>query len=89
MIRDWAAERIEAQYPDQAAENLASLVNDSDPHLQITAAKAIGESSDPRYEPVLLAAYPETEGYVRNWFMTTLGKLGSRTLLPRNANCSP
>jgi hypothetical protein len=83
MIRDWAAERIEAQYPDQAAENLASLVNDSDPHLQITAAKAIGESSDPRYEPVLLAAYPETEGYVRNWFMTTLGKLGSRTLLPQ------
>jgi HEAT repeat protein len=83
MIRDWAAERIETQYPDQAAENLANLVNDPDPYLQITAVKAVGESSDPRYEPALLAAYPETEGYVRNWFMTTLGKLGSRTLLPQ------
>jgi hypothetical protein len=83
MIRDWAAKRIEAQYPDQAAENLAGLVNDPDPHLQITAARAIGDSGDPRYEPALLAVYPETEGYVRNWFMTTLAKLGSRTLLPQ------
>jgi hypothetical protein len=83
MIRDWASKRIEVQYPDQAAENLASLVNDPDPHLQITAAKAIGDSRDPRYEPALLAIYPETEGYVRNWLMTTLAKLGSRTLLPQ------
>jgi hypothetical protein len=31
-------------YPDHAAENLAGVTNDPDPHLQITAAQAIGES---------------------------------------------
>ena len=83
IARDWAARRIEQQHPQQAAESFVSLLADPDPDLQITAAKAIGESGDLRYEPALLAAYPESEGYVRNWLMTTLGKLRSPTLLPQ------
>jgi hypothetical protein len=83
IARGWAADRIEQQYPQQAAENFIGLLTDPDSHLQITAAEAIGKSGDARYEPALLAAFPESEGYVRNWFMTTLGQLHSPTLLPQ------
>jgi HEAT repeat protein len=83
IARGWAADRIEQQYPQQAAENFVGLLTDPDSHLQITAASAIGKSGDTRYEPALLAAFPESEGYVRNWFMTTLGQLRSPALLPK------
>ncbi len=83
IARGWAADRIEQQYPQQAVESLISLLTDPDFHLQITAARAIGESGDIRYEPALSAAFPESEGYVRNWFMTTLGQLHSPALLPQ------
>ncbi len=82
-VRRWAADRIEAQYPHQAAESFVGLLTDSDPHLQITAARAIGESGDTRYEPALLAVFPESEGFIRNWLMATLGQLRSPTLLPQ------
>jgi HEAT repeat protein len=83
IARGWAADRIEGQYPQQAAESFVGLLTDPDSHLQITAAGAIGKSGDAHYEPALLAAFPESEGYVRNWFMTTLGQLRSPTLLPQ------
>jgi HEAT repeat protein len=90
IARGWAADRVEQQYRQQAVESFVGLLTDPDSHLQITAARAIGESGDLRYEPALLAALPESEGYVRNWFMTTLGQLRSPALLPRpTAHRSP
>ncbi|MEJ2556035.1 MAG: hypothetical protein P8186_07385 [Anaerolineae bacterium] len=83
IARGWAADRIEQQYSQQAAESFAGLLTDQDSHLQITAARAIGESGDLRYEPALLAALPKSEGSVRNWLMTTLGQLRSPALLPQ------
>jgi HEAT repeat protein len=83
IIRNWAARHIEGQYPDRAAESFVGLLTDPDPHLQITACRAISQSDDPRYEPALLAVYPESEGFVRNWLMTTLAQLRSPGLLPQ------
>jgi HEAT repeat protein len=83
MIRQWAARCIEEQYSHLAAESFVNLLTDPDPHLQITAARAIGNSGDPSYEPALLAVWPESEGSVRSWFTATLGRLRSPTLLPQ------
>lgn len=82
LARHWAADRIEEQYPQQAAASFVGLLTDPDTHLQITAARAIGDSSDPRYEPALLVVWPASQGFVRNWFTTTLGQLRSPSLLP-------
>lgn len=82
LVRHWAADRIEEQYPQQAAASFAGLLTDPDTHLQITAARAIGDSGDPRYEPALLAVWPVSQGFVRNWFTTTLGQFRSPSLLP-------
>ena len=51
LLRNWAATRIESQYPDQAAESFLGLLSDTDNHLKITAASAIARSDDGRYEP--------------------------------------
>jgi hypothetical protein len=83
LVRGWAADRIEQQYPQQAAESFVGLLTDSDHHLQITAAREIQKSGDIHYEPALLAVLPESEGFVRNWVMTSLGKLRSPTLMPQ------
>ena len=84
-VRRWAADRIEAQYPQQAVESLAGLLTDPDTDLQITAARLIGDSGDKRYEPALLAVWPESRGFVRNWLTTALGQLRSPGLLPHLA----
>jgi HEAT repeat protein len=83
IARGWAVDRIEQQYPRQAAESFVGLLTDPDSHLQIMAARAIGESGDLRYEPALLAALPKSDGAVRNWLMTTLSQLHSPTRLPK------
>ncbi len=82
LLRYWAMSRIEEQYPSQAAESFVGLLTDPDPYLQSTAARAIMASGDNRYEPALTAVFPESEGFVRNWFMSALGKLRSPALLP-------
>ncbi len=82
MIRTWAAQRIQTQYPHLAAESLTGLLTDPDSSLQIMAAQAIGQSGDPRYEPTLLAAWTESKGSAKSWMTATLGKLQSPTLLP-------
>lgn len=55
IIRGWATDRLEKLYPHHAVESLAGLLTDSDSHLQISAARAISESGDTRFEPALLA----------------------------------
>lgn len=82
LIRGWAAERIEQQYPRQAAKSFSGLLADPDRHLQITAARAIGDSGDARYEPALWAVFPQSQGAVRNWLLTALGQLRTPALLP-------
>jgi hypothetical protein len=82
LIRGWAADRIEIQYPRQAAESLVGLLADPDRHLQISAIRAIGDSGDPRYEPALLAVFPHSQGYGRNWLTSVLGQFRCPTLLP-------
>ncbi len=81
IIRGWAAHCIEEQYPDQTAESFVGLLTDSDSHLQITAAGAIGNSGDIRFEQALLAVWPESKGPVRNWLTRALGQLRSQTIL--------
>lgn len=82
IIREWAAHCIEEQYPDQTAESFVGLLTDSDSHLQIVAAEAIGSSGDLRFEPALLAVWPESKDSVRNWLTRTLGQLRSQAILP-------
>jgi hypothetical protein len=77
IIRDWAVECVQNQYPEHAAENFVHLLNDNDSHLQLAAVTAIGKHGGAQYEPALLAAWPTTEGGVHNWFTMVLGELQS------------
>ncbi len=82
IIRSWAKYCVSEQYPDQTAASFAHLLTDSDSHLQISAATAIGQQRDSRFEPALRAAWPNSKGGVRRWFTVTLGQLRSSAILP-------
>ncbi|MEW5957265.1 MAG: hypothetical protein AB1801_06055 [Chloroflexota bacterium] len=82
IIRNWAVHCIEEQFPHQRAESFVSLLTDGDRHLQIAAASAIDDGGDSRYEPALLAVWPESKGPVRNWLTRALGRLRSPAILP-------
>lgn len=82
IIRGWAVDRIEDQYPQQAAESFVSLLTDSDSHLQISAARTVGERGDALFEPALLAAWPGQSPLVHNWLTLALGQLRSAAILP-------
>ncbi len=72
FARDWAADRIEHQYPGQAAENFVGLLTDSDTYLRIKAAQTIGGSGDPRYEPALGVLNDYTASEMDEWRATAL-----------------
>jgi hypothetical protein len=83
FARDWAANRIEEQYPQEAARSFISLLKDEDNHLQISAARAIIASPSPEFEADLLNALPTARSYVRRWMLKAIGAIGSRTILPQ------
>ncbi|MCZ7568544.1 MAG: HEAT repeat domain-containing protein [Ardenticatenaceae bacterium] len=83
VVREWAAHRIDNQYPQQAAESFVGLLNDSSIHLRTLAAQTLAVSGDPGYEPALLAALPQSEGLVRRWIVSALAQLHSPALLPQ------
>lgn len=82
-IREWATYRIRYQYPEYAAEAFAGLLTDPTSHLRILAAQTLGRSGDPRYEPALRAALPDSTGNLRHWIIEALGQLRSQALLPQ------
>ncbi len=81
IVRDWAVDCVQAQYPAEAADSLVHLLTDEDDHLQISATRAIDAQDDARFEPALLAAWPHATGGSRNWMTITLGKLQSPAAL--------
>jgi len=81
IIRGWAADCLEEQYPLQAADSFVHLLTYKDNHLQISATRAIDTQGDARFEPALLAAWPHATGGSRNWMTITLGKLQSPAAL--------
>ncbi len=82
IIRNWAVDCMQAQYPGEAADSLVHLCTDEDDHLQISATRAIGQQGDARFEPALLAAWAHATGGSRNWITITLGQLQSSAALP-------
>ncbi len=82
-VRQWALERIETQYPRQAAENVAVLLKDPETILSSKAARIIGDSEDARYEPLLLDALPRSKGSTKRNIFAALGKLRSTAILPQ------
>jgi HEAT repeat protein len=78
IIRGWAVDCLEHQFPEQAAENFGHLLNDPDSHLQICAVTAIEKSSEPQlFEPALLAVWSISQEGGRNWIARALGKMKS------------
>ena len=84
IVRDWAAERIERQYKEQAAECLVPLLQDEKEELQIKAVRAMGQSGEAKYEPLLLDALSASENKpeLHAWLLEALARLRSATVLP-------
>src|SRR5512134_3612387 len=82
FAREWAANRIEDQYPQAAAQSFRSLLQDEGDHLRISAARAIIVSPSPEFEPDLLAALPAARGNVRRWMLVATAAAGSWAILP-------
>jgi HEAT repeat protein len=92
FARDWAANRIEEQYPQQAAQSLLNLLKDEDDHLRISASRAIIASPDPEFEEYLLDALPTARSYARRWILEAIGAVGCRAILSqliRDCNAIP
>ncbi len=83
LAREWAAHRIEEQYPQATAHSLKSLLFDEDDHLRISAARAIITHPSQEFEADLLYALQSAKGNTRSWILKAIGVIGSKAILPQ------
>jgi HEAT repeat protein len=82
-LRRWALERLVKLYPDQAAEPLASMLDDPNEHTVLLAAQFLGKTGESaEYGPVLFRHLQQVEGNRFGYLAAGLGRLYYREAVP-------
>lgn len=82
-VRHWAQERLTKLFPDQAAEVIATQLDDPDIYISGSAVDFLGQTGQSdRYGPLLLERLPRAEGWQFDRLALALARLNYRPTLP-------